>query len=120
MSNKSRKAKVWEEVDDNIKEKIIELRKNEVEYKERSGYIKWVKFFCTGTAVYSLFFYNFYLKKYNSLNTKTFSFIVIPCTIYGFLLVKMFFNPEAFKEYYNTHIELNRLIKKACQSSEYK
>jgi hypothetical protein len=121
MSHKRRKAKNWEDLDENSKTELSDLRAKEVEFKNKSGYIKWISYFVPGTIFYSFLFYNFYLKKItHPPKIKQLILFVGPILLYGFSLCKAFYDPNAFKEYYDTHIEINRKIKKAFQSSEYK
>lgn len=121
MSNKARKAKTWEEIDENVKGKLLELRKREIELKQQSGYTKWLNYFIKGSLSYSALYYFFYFRKQNySFTPKTLSVLFIPICLYGFTLMKLFYDKEKFKEYYMNHLELNRLIKKTSQSSEYK
>jgi len=123
MGPNKKKAKTWEEIDDNLKEELLELREKEKMYKEQSGYNTWIKYFATGSLVYSLFYYKVYLKNQSAnqnIRLKSLCFLFAPICLYGFGLLKVVFNKEAFRNYYLTHIELNRVIKKTSQSNHYK
>jgi hypothetical protein len=120
MSSKPKKAKKWEDIDDETQLKLIELRKKEKEYKDKSGYNLWLKYFAGGTITYSIIFYNLYFKKKPEFSFKNGFLLFAPVVIYGFTLMSLLYDKEAFQNYYKTHIELNRVIKKTSQSSEYK
>jgi hypothetical protein len=117
-----KKAKTWEEVDPQIKDEIAELRQKEIEYKEKSGYVKWVKYFCVGSVTYSFLYYQIYFKRRSAgvLNLSILFQLFSPIVLYGYGLMKVLYDKDAFKEYYLTHLELNRVIKKTSQSSHYK
>lgn len=123
MGPNKKKAKTWEDIDDNVKDELLELREKEKMYKEKSGYNKWMKYFATGSLVYSLFYYKIYFKNQTTgqgIKLKSLFYLFAPICLYGFCLLKIFYDKEAFRNYYLTHIELNRVIKKTSQSSHYK
>jgi hypothetical protein len=117
-----KKARTWEDIDPAIQDEIQELRKKEIEYKEKSGYNKWFKYFSIGSISYSALYYQFYFKRKSPLvlNVGVFFQLFSPILIYGYTLMKILYDNEAFKEYYLTHLELNRVIKKSSQSQHYK
>lgn len=117
-----KKAKTWEDIDPSIQEEIQELRKKEVEYKEKSGYIKWIKYFSIGSITYSFLYYQLYFKRKTPLilNVSVFFQLFSPIVLYGYTMMKILYDKDSFKEYYLTHLELNRVIKKSSQSQHYK
>jgi hypothetical protein len=108
------KARSWDEIDDSVKEQILSLRKKEVDYKRKSGYPTWIKSFTCFSLIYAFSFYKLYLKKKSQvINYKSLVFLFVPLLGYGFMSMQILFDKEAFRNYYLTHIELNRVIKKA-------
>ncbi len=121
MTEKKKKAKTWEEIDQESQETLVQLRALEKEYKEKSGYNKWFKYFTAGSIIYAVFYYNIIFKKQSDkLTLKSILSLFVPVGTYSFVLTKFLFDKEAFLKYYQTHIELNRTIKKISKSSEYK
>jgi len=121
MSDKKKKAKSWEEIDENSQQKLIELRALEKEYKEKSGYNKWFQYFTTGSIIYSFLYYNLIFKKQqNKFSFVSLVSLFLPLGAFSFILTETLFDKESFLKYYQTHIELNRMIKKISKSSEYK
>lgn len=121
MSEKKKKAKSWEDIDQESQEKLLELRALEKEYKEKSGYNKWFNYFTGGSLLYAVIYYKLIFKKQaDKLSMKSIMSLFIPLGAYSFVLTKFLFDKDAFLKYYQTHIELNRVIKKITKSSEYK
>jgi hypothetical protein len=116
-----KKARNWEDIDGKVRDKIEELREKEKEFKDRSGYPKWVKYFSIGSVFYSLVYYQFYFKKQtmSRISGRTLFYLFSPIVVYGFTLMKAVYDKEAFRNYYVTHIELNRIIKKSSESNHY-
>ena len=119
MGKNSKKVSTWEDIDVETQNKIIEMRKNEKEYLEKSGYVKWKKYFITGYFSYSVIYYFTYIRK-RELTKLNISMLFIPAILYANLLLFLYFDLEYYKKYYINHIELNRIIKKTSKSSEYK
>ena len=121
MSDKKKKAKSWEEIDEESQKKLIELRTLEKEYKDKSGYNKWFKYFTSGSLIYAFLYYNLLFKKQqNKFSFISLASLFIPLGALSFVLTKTLFDKESFLKYYQTHLELNRVIKKISKSSEYK
>jgi hypothetical protein len=117
---KGKKAQSWEEIDQDTKTNITVLREKEKMLLEKSGYKKWKKLFFLGYCLYASAFFSYIIFKKKNLNTTNLFVLFFPTFPYGFLLTNLYFDKDAYKEYYLNHLELNRLIKKTSKSSEYK
>jgi hypothetical protein len=121
MSDKKKKVKNWEDIDEECQQELLQLRALEKDYKDKSGYNTWFKYFTSGSIIYAFIYYNLIFKKQsNKLSIKSLLYLIIPLSSYSFLLTKLYFDKESFLKYYQTHLELNRSIKKISKSSEYK
>lgn len=122
MGPNSKKARSWDDIDETVQDKLLTLRAKEKELKDRSGYNKWLSNFSIGSLVYAFAYYNIYFRKQinKQLNIKVLFQLGIPIVMLGYGLMKVYYDKEIFKQYYDTHLELNRLIKKTSKSSEYK
>jgi hypothetical protein len=118
---RKRKARSWDEIETSVQEEILSLRKKEIEFKKMSGYPTWIKSFTCFSLAYAFSFYKLYIKKTSQgINYSSLFFLFLPIVSYGFMSMHILFDKEAFRNYYLTHIELNRIIKNTSQSNEYK
>ena len=112
-TNRRRKPKPsYDNLPEEIKEKIQILRNNEKKYLEKSGFTKWKYAFTSSFIFYSGNLYFFYIRKFKEFNmNKAMFFLLLPSIPLGFLYYKVFVNIEDYRNYYQTHIELNKMIK---------
>lgn len=120
MGRDSKKASRWEDIEEERRNKLTELRRKELELLEHSGSNKINRYFYTGYGTYSIFLLAFLKLKKKKLNYATFALMVGPIVPYLFCLTKLFGDVNKYKEYFEVRAELNQLIKKSSKSSEYK
>lgn len=121
---KAKKVAKWEDLNEDTRDKITILRKKEEDLIEQSGYRKIFKGALYGCAFFIsivLFKFRYFVQKFNLTNPKNISaFILIPTCSYISFLHYLYFDVNKYREYYQTHIELNRVIKLNVKSSHYK
>ena len=115
-----RKAKSWEDISEENRKKLSDLRHDEVEYLSLSGYNKWKTYFITGSSVYIIAIYIFYVRKLTILQPKTLLISFGPIFPYGLILKHLLFDDRMFKKYYETHHQINRLLRETTKKSEIK
>ena len=120
MGKDSKKVTKWEDLDEERRNKLTELRTKELELLEHSGSNKIIKYFYVGYGSYSIFLLAYIKLKHKKLNNASLVLMVGPIIPYLFCLTKLFGNVEKYKEYFQVRAELNQTIKKSSKSSEYK
>lgn len=120
MGKDSKKSSKWEDIEEDRRNKLTELRTKELNLLEQSGSNKIKQNFYVGYGSYSVFLLAFLKLKQKKLNNATFALMVGPIIPYLFCLTKLFGNVEKYKEYFQVRAELNQLLKKSSKSSEYK
>jgi len=120
MGRDSKKASKWEDIEEDRRNKLSELRKKEIELLEQSGSNKINKFFYIGYGSYSIFLLAFIKLKQKKLNRGALALMIGPIIPYLFCLTKFYGDIDKYKEYFKVRADLNQLIKKSSKSSEYK
>jgi len=120
MGRDSKKASKWEDIEEERRNKLIDLRKREINLLEESGSNKIKNFFFSGYASYSILLLALIKFRNKKLNNKTLALMIGPIAPYLFLLTKVFGNIDKYREYFEVREELNKLLKKSSKSSEYK
>ena len=116
MSSHKRSKKDINNLSPELKEELVNLRIKEKELLDNSGYLKWRRMYVTTYLSYAgiyfvYFMYNKVNKPQGSLNLKNMIGLFIPSIPIGTLLMMKYVNHDIYKDYYKTHIELNRFIK---------
>lgn len=120
MGRDSKKATKWDDIEEERRNKLTELRTKELELLEQSGSNKIKQYFYVGYGGYSILLLGFIRYKKLKLSNTTFAMMVGPIIPYLFCLNRLFGDVEKYKEYFQVRAELNQLIKKSSKSSEYK
>lgn len=120
MGRNSKKSNKWEDIEEERRNDITELRKREVELLESSGSNKIRDYFLIGYGSYSILLLAYIKLRQKKLNNMTLALMIGPIIPYLYCLTKVFGDIEKYKQYFETRNELNNLIKKTSRSSEYK
>lgn len=111
MSDKKQsKIKNFNEIPNDIAELLKNKRSEEVEYLNKSGYLKWRNTFIISYLSYAVLFYLIYIRRKKQISSKDSFFLFLPAFPMGYMLQKYMLDYKEFKKYLDTHIELNRLI----------
>jgi hypothetical protein len=115
-----RKARTWEDISEDKRNILCELRQKEKEYLQSSGYKSWKKYFISGSVFYLSIIYLFYIRKQQMIGPKSLLVAFGPIFPFGLTLKVMLFDSEKYKNYYDTHIEINRILRETMEKQEYK
>ncbi len=116
MSSHKRTKKDINNLTPELKEELVNLRKKEKELLDNSGYLKWrtmyISIYLSYAGIYFIYFiYNKKNKTLGALNLRNMLGLFLPSIPIGTILMMNYVNHDIYKEYYKTHIELNRFIK---------
>lgn len=112
IKHRNKKIERFSNLSNEMKEKINVLRKKEEDLLDKSGYNKWKREFIFSYLSYSVITFlslKFYakIKQFNNIHLML---LFTPSFPLGLFLIKKNVDIPTYKEYYNTHIELNRII----------
>ena len=94
-----RKAKTWDDITEQNRKNLSDLRMKELEYLDLSGYNKWRSYFLSGSCLYIFSIYVIYFRKLTFLQPKTLLISFGPIIPYGLALKNQFFDSVMYKNY---------------------